>query len=357
MLAIKSPQTYHHQPGIRANAGEYIAPLSKHIAIITTINAWKAVNPELEESLKQHGVAFSVDFLAGECTQEAITEHTATVKASGATLVLGIGGGRVLDTAKGVGNRLEGVAIVTFPTVAATCAAWSPITIIYNAAGGHESSQPLTKMPALVLVDSEIIARSDVRFLKAGIVDALAKWYEFRPYQQQNGDNLALNLKVQAARFAVDTFIEFGQQAIADNQQQKVSTALIKVIDANIAVAGMANSMRDDFPAPGVAHALHNRMTHQPELHDWLHGEKVGFGLLLQSILENNGGEPDATLLALLKQFDAPLQLPDTFGNREETMQAMAQEVKFSDQNKARLPFTLSASTILQALKATDRPY
>jgi len=355
VLAIKSPQTYYHQPGIRANTGEYIAPLSKHIAIITTPNAWKAVNPELETSLQQHGIEYNVDFLAGECTEAAIAEHTATVNAQGATLVLGIGGGRVLDTAKGVGNRLEGVAIVTFPTVAATCAAWSPITIIYNAAGGHESSQPLTKMPALVLVDSEIIARSDARFLKAGIVDALAKWYEFRPYQQKNRDSLALNLKVQAARFAVDTFIEFGQQAVEDNQQQKVTPALIKVIDANIAVAGMANSMRDDFPAPGVAHALHNRMTHQPELHHWLHGEKVGYGLLLQSILENNGGEPEAELLALLKQFGAPLQLPPLSGNREETLQTMAQEVKFSAQNKARLPFTLSPATILQALKATER--
>jgi glycerol dehydrogenase-like iron-containing ADH family enzyme len=357
VLAIKSPQTYYHKSGIRSQVGEYIAPLSRHIAIITSPQAWKAVNPELEASLKAHSVNYSVSFLAGECTEQAIDEHGARVKEQGASLVLGIGGGRVLDTAKGVGNLLEGVAMVTFPTVAATCAAWSPITIIYNAAGGHERSQPLTKMPVLVLVDSEVIARSDVRFLKAGIVDALAKWYEFRPYQQKNRDSLALNLKVQAARFAVDTFIEFGQQAVEDNQLERVTPALVKVIDANIAVAGMANSMRDDFPAPGVAHALHNRMTHQPELHDWLHGEKVGYGLLLQSILENDGGEPDAGLFALLKQFDAPLQLPLLTGDRSETLQKMAQEVKFSAQNAARLPFTLSAATILQALQATENAF
>lgn len=115
--------------------------------------------------------------------------------------------------------------------------------------------------------------------------------------------------------------------------------------------------MRDDFPAPGVAHALHNRMTHQAELHDWLHGEKVGYGLLLQSILENHGGEPDADLLALLKQFDAPLRMPALDGNREEALQKIAQEVKFSAQNAARLPFTLSATTILQALKASERAF
>jgi len=357
VLAIKSPQTYYHKSGIRAQVGEYIAPLAKRIAVITTLRAWEAVNPELEASLQAHNLQYRVEFLAGECSDDAIAQHTAKVKAQGAELVLGIGGGRVLDTAKGVGNLLADVAIVTFPTVAATCAAWSPITIVYNEAGGHVRSQPLTKMPVLVLVDSEVIANSDVRFLKAGIVDALAKWYEFRPYQQKNRDSLALNLKVQAARFAVDTFIEFGEQAVKDNQQHKVTPALVKVIDANIAVAGMANSMRDDFPAPGVAHALHNRMTHQPELHDWLHGENVGYGLLLQSILENDGGAPDADLLALLKQFDAPLRLPQTLGERAETLQTMAQEVKFSAQNAARLPFTLSAATILQALKATDEHF
>lgn len=354
MLAIKSPDTYYHQPGLRAQAGKYIAALSNNIAIITSTHAWKAVNPELENSLQANSIQYQVFFLEGECSEQAIAEHTSKIKHAGASLILGIGGGRVLDTAKAAGNRLENVDVVTFPTLAATCAAWSPVSVIYNAAGGHTGHQALVTMPVLVLVDSEVIARSDVRYLKSGIVDALAKWYEFQPYQQKNPDILALNLKVLAATQAVEVFKQYGQQAVEDNQQQRVTLALSKVIDANIVLAGLANSMRDDYPAPGVAHAIHNRFTHQPELHDWLHGEKVGFGLLLQSILQNDGGEPDPTLLAFLQQFDAPRNLPALEGNRAETLQSIAQQVIFSDEHKARLPFVLTPSTLLSALELTE---
>ena len=66
--------------------------------------------------------------------------------------VLGIGGGRVLDCAKAVANLLSHVGLVTIPTVAATCAAWSPVSIIYNELGGHVRSQPLSRMPLMLLV-------------------------------------------------------------------------------------------------------------------------------------------------------------------------------------------------------------
>jgi len=357
VLAIKSPHRYLQLPGLTARAGEYIVPHATSVAIITSPQAWQAVNPQLETSLQAHAIDYQVSFLAGECSDEAIAEHQALVQQSGARLVLGIGGGRVLDCAKAVANALAGVALVTLPTVAATCAAWSPVSIIYNAQGGHQRSIALEKMPLLVLVDSEVIARSDVRYLKAGIVDALAKWYEFIPYQQKNGDSLALNLKVQAAKMAVDTFAQYGAQALQASQQGIVTPALSKVIDANIALAGMANSMRDDSPAPGVAHAIHNRLTHQPELHDWLHGEKVGFCLLVQSLLESANGQPDAGLLALLRQYDAPLTLSPLAGDRAAAFAAIAREVKFSAANAARLPFSLAASAIEQALLATDRHF
>lgn len=166
------------------------------------------------------------------------------------------------------------IPVITVPTIAATCAAWSPISVIYSETGAHQGPLALKRLPVWVLVDGEVIAQSPPRYLKAGIVDALAKWYEFQPYLRNGDEGLALALKAQAARLAVDTFNRYGEQAIADNQQKQVTPALRKVIDAAIALAGVANSMKDDVPRIGVAHAIHNSMTRLPELHHWLHGEK-----------------------------------------------------------------------------------
>lgn len=39
---------------------------------------------------------------------------------------------------------------------------------------------PLNQAPAVVIIDTEIIAAAPLRWLAAGLGDTLAKWYEFR---------------------------------------------------------------------------------------------------------------------------------------------------------------------------------
>ncbi len=353
MLAIKSPNGYFQQPGLRTQTGSYLSPFSSEVRIITSPAAWQAVNPELSHSLEEQGIRWQVEYLAGECTQQAIDTLQQNVQAQGAGVLLGIGGGRVMDAAKAAGAALAEVKVVNMPTLAATCAAWSPVSIIYNEQGGHLRSQLLPAMPELVLVDSEIIARSDVRYLKAGMVDALAKLFEFRPYQQNNPDNLSLQLKMLPAQKALDTFIEFGDQAIADNQAGKVTPALIKVIEANIVYAGLSNSVRDTLATPGFAHAIHNRLTHLPELHHWLHGEKVGFCLLIQSLMENQG-HADEELLALLQHYSAPLKLPELKGERSAALRDIAEKIRFPERSAAMLPFEISPVSLEKAFLLAD---
>lgn len=354
VFAIKSPGEYHHQSGLLARVGELIAPFSRHIAVLTSPRAWAAVESALSASLAQSDVQFDVHLLEGECTRDAIAYHQREIARRGAHFVLGVGGGRVMDCAKAVADGLDNGQVATLPTIAATCAAWSPISILYDEQGGHQGTQVLQRMPVMVLVDSEIIARSDVRYLKAGIVDALAKWYEFQPYLAKNGDNLALILKVQAAALARDTFVQWGEQALRDHAEQRVTLALQKVIDANIALAGLANSMRDDSPSPGVAHAIHNRMTHVPELHAWLHGEKVGYGLRVQSLLARGDGSVDPDLLAHLQRYDAPAHLPVVETRYTELADTLSHTFKFPAASTALLPFSLAPEAIRRAVLATQ---
>lgn len=354
MLAIKSPETYHHQAGLRHEAGKIIAGLGQTVLLIASPQAWARTGPALEQSLRQHGVRWQVDIMDGECTEATIARLTQRAVELDASLVLGVGGGRVLDTAKAVANGLPQTESVTFPTIAATCAAWSPLSIIYDDAGRYQRRLLLDKLPKAVLVDSEIIAASDVRYLKAGIVDALAKWYEFAPYQRLEPVSLALNLKVQTARQALETFRLHGAQALRDNQQGVVSEALTQVIDAAIAMAGMANSIREDKPTPGVAHAIHNRLTWEPALHAWLHGEKVGYCLLVQSLLERGDAGPDPELLAFLRQYDMPLTLAPLNAS---TFADIARDVALSPAAAKRLPFDVSPGAIERALHASHHAF
>ncbi|ATA24519.1 glycerol dehydrogenase [Brenneria goodwinii] len=355
MIAIQAPQTYLNRDGVISNIGEYITPFAKNILIVTSPHAWQATAEKVEASLIQHGLVWQVAYLPGGCTQTAIDTLVAQANTQGAQLILGIGGGRVLDAAKAIGEYLEQLPVITVPTIAATCAAWSPISVIYNEAGAHQGPLELKRLPVWVLVDNETIAQSDPRYLKAGIVDALAKWYEFQPYLRNGDDGLALTLKAQAARLAVETFNAYGVQAIADNQQKRVTPALRKVIDAVIALAGVANSMKDNVPRIGVAHAIHHSMTRLSELHHWLHGEKVGFGLAVQAILEHDDANDREELLQQLHRYGSPLTLTLLgLADRPQLVDKIAENVLIKPHIAARLPFSVEKERIKQALWSTQ---
>ncbi|MFJ5335735.1 iron-containing alcohol dehydrogenase family protein [Pectobacterium sp. CHL-2024] len=355
MIAIQAPQTYLNRDGVIRSVGEYAAPYASTILIITSPQAWKSTSEAVERSLNEFGLRYQVEFLPGDCTKPAIEALTAQARAFSAELILGIGGGRVLDVAKVVGDILGQLPVITVPTIAATCAAWSSFSVIYSDSGVHNGAFSLTRLPVWVLVDSEIITRTPSRYLKAGIVDALAKWYEFQPYLRHGDDGLALALKAQAAKLAVETLNTYGEQAIADNEQGLVTPALRGAIDAAIALAGLANSMKDEVPRIGVAHAIHNSMTHLPELHDWLHGEKVGFGLAVQAFLEHDSDADREELFTQLRRYGSPITLSALgLNERPQLVESIAQHVKIAPRIAARLPFATDAERIERALWRTQ---
>ncbi|ATV43276.1 iron-containing alcohol dehydrogenase family protein [Pectobacterium brasiliense] len=355
MIAIQAPQTYLNRDGVIRSVGEYAAPYASTILIITSPQAWKSTSETVERSLNEYGLRYQVEFLPGDCTKPAIEALTAQARAFSAELILGIGGGRVLDVAKVVGDILGQIPVITVPTIAATCAAWSSFSVIYSDSGVHNGAFSLTRLPVWVLVDSEIITRTPSRYLKAGIVDALAKWYEFQPYLRHGDSGLALALKAQAARLAVETLNTYGEQAIADNEQGLVTPALRGAIDAVIALAGLANSMKDEVQRIGVAHAIHNSMTHLPELHDWLHGEKVGFGLAVQAFLEHDSDDNREELFTQLRRYGSPITLSALgLNERPQLVESIAQHVKIAPRIAARLPFATDAERIERALWHTQ---
>ena len=140
MFSVKSPQNYLQRPGLLAQAGELIRPLARHLRILTSPRAWQAVNPPLIHSLEQAGIRWETEYLQGECTEQAVANFRDNIKQQGADGILAVGGGQVLDTTKAANQALGDRRLITIPTLAATCAAWSPLAIIYNSRGGHLSS-------------------------------------------------------------------------------------------------------------------------------------------------------------------------------------------------------------------------
>lgn len=351
MLNIQTPKNYEQESGILSKIGKYAAEFGNHAFIVAGEKAWKHAGPTIEQSLTAANISFTVKFISYKCNLEKLEKVADEVKAEKSTLVIGVGGGTIMDCSKVIAELSGKLPVIQVPTIAATCAAWSPFSVLYNEVGAHVKSFPLTRYPEWILVDPQIIIKSPIRFFKAGIIDAVAKWYEFSPYLKTS-DDVNLQLQLQIAKLTFDILVEHSDQAIKDYEAGKITKSVSQTIDANIALAGLANSVRDSAQRSGVAHSIHDSLTYIPDVLKWVHGEKVGYGLAIQSILEHPNPQDRIPLLSWLARLGMPLtpaQLSSTIS--DETLIEIANRTKIKPNSYQLMPFDISAEAILKALQ------
>jgi glycerol dehydrogenase-like iron-containing ADH family enzyme len=270
------------------------------------------------------------------------------------TGILGIGGGKALDMAKLVADDLQ-VPIATVPTSAATCAAWSALSNLYSEQGAFYHDVTLARSPDLVLMDYTLIQSAPVRTLRAGIGDALAKWYEASVSSRCSEDVLVIGA-VQQARVLRDLLFQKAEAALADPG----SLAWQQVVDAAIVLAGIVGGMGGSLCRTVAAHAVHNGLTHLPQHKGTLHGEKVAYGILVQQRLEEilQGNQLAATARQQLLSFYQTIGLPITLADlglelgRQELLR-VTQVACAPTSDIHHLPFEVSPEALMVAMQTT----
>lgn len=245
----------------------------------------------------------------GHCSAPEVNK-LASAAGNDRSVVIGVGGGRVLDTAKSLARRLE-IPFVAIPTIAATCAAWTPLSVWYDTQGYALGYEIFNDANHLVLVEPEIILRAPKEYLLAGIGDTLAKWYEaavLSPVPEQLP--LTVRLGLDAARTIRDVLIQQSDAALQQHDAQFNGKDFSDVIDAIIAGGGLVGGLGERYTRIAAAHAIHNGLTVLPQTNRFLHGTKVAYGILVQAALlgDNNTLE---RLVKLFRQFNLPTSLHD----------------------------------------------
>lgn len=245
----------------------------------------------------------------GECSLQEVARITGLAKSEGAGLIIGIGGGKVLDTVKAVAADLA-VPVVVVPTIAASDAPCSALSVIYHPDGTVAHDRFLPRNPDLVLVDTQIIPRAPSRFLAAGIGDALATWYEADACRKSGALNcMALpgaSLAYAIAAECREVIFRHGADALAECDRDSAGPALERVVEANILLSGIG------FESGGVAaaHAIHHGLCELDDVHPYLHGEKVAIGVLAGLLLADDLAEFQK-VRAFCQSVRLPVRLTD----------------------------------------------
>ena len=341
--------------GILSQCGALIARLGQRPLLVGGDRTLRTAAPFLGQMLETLSVARAS--YRTDCCEPALTQLHQALQGHGADVIVGAGGGKALDAAKLLAHQAQ-LPIVTVPTSAATCAAWTALSNVYSERGAFRYDVGLPTCPELLLLDYDLVATAPQRTLVAGIGDAIAKWYEASVSSGHSSHTLVIGA-VQQARVLRDILFQKSASAL----QTPGSDDWKEVVDAAVLMAGVIGGMGGPQCRTVAAHAVHNGLTHVAA-HDTLHGEKVAYGILVQLRLEEMG--PGSSLAATarqqLLQFYRQLGLPTTLsdmGMDKLTVAQLHQAATVACRPESdihHLPFKVQPEQVMAAMVSTTAP-
>ncbi|MBU9724726.1 iron-containing alcohol dehydrogenase family protein [Diplocloster modestus] len=281
-----APVQYFNRIGALKESGLFIAEWGKRAFISAGKTAYSVIEHDLTESLSDYGIVWEHQLFTGECCDENIRSLTKKARAFGADILICAGGGKSLDTGKAAAFDLS-VPVVCIPTIAATCAAASAVSVIYTADGEFLRDHYYPRNPELVIVDPSIIANAPLQYLTSGIIDALSKWYEGRAaYQGLTSPDVYTRSAYTLSRLLNDLLLAKGEAAADQVCNHAAGAELTDVIDVNIFLTAMIQSLGQASTRGAAAHPIQGGLSLIPGSHQLLHGVKVAYGIIVQLFME-----------------------------------------------------------------------
>ncbi len=352
---VMSPGRYVQARGAISRLGEFTATLGSKPLIVADDIVWSLVGDQLSESFAAANLTVTHEKFAGFATARIVNHLVEVIKANGTDVVLGVGGGSTIDAVKAAGH-LANIKWVSVPTVASTDAPTSALSVIYTEDGTFEEYRFFPHNPDLVLIDTQLVANAPVKFLIAGVGDALATWLEARATQRAHATTMAGGLQTETAialaRLSWDIIWENALFAIEAVKENLVTPAVEKLVEANTLLSGLG------FESGGLAaaHAIHNGLTAAAQTHGLTHGQKVNIGSLTQLVLE---GAPSQEIREFII-FTTKVGLPNTLSEiglkvtDEDDLRRVAEAALVPGETIHNMPFPVTVTELMDALKSIE---
>jgi len=289
------------------------------------------------------------------CTRFEINRIVEIAKENDSEVIIGMGGGKVIDTAKAVAGALKKRVIIV-PTVAASDAATTRCAVLYNEDGSEDGEEVYASNPDVVLVDTEVIMRTPKRFMLAGMGDAMAKFVSaktcYKSFQPSELGGQVTELAFSIAKLSRDLMFKHGELAMIALDQGVMTQDLNKIIELNVLISGIGcevNGATTDHSFYAGFTTLQNRKEIM------LHGEYVTFSTLATLVLEGAPKEELDKYFNFCTRVGLPVCLEDlNLDYMSEDDFRQVAEVVVECGPASHHPFEVTVGGAISAMKVAD---
>lgn len=244
---------------------------TSHVLLGTGGGASLPLAEGVAESLRRGGLRVTHEPGLTGSVEQAV-ELAATAIRAEVTLLVGLGGGRVIDTVKLAASRI-GAEFVSVPTAVSHDGISSPVASLERGEDGHRSSYAAA-MPAGVILDLDVVGAAPVRTLRAGLGDLLSNlvaildWELAAERGADEFDAYSALIAEHAARSALD---------VEDLSSPESHELLAKgLLLSGLAMAAAGTSR----PCSGSEHLISHSLDRLLGSDAAMHGEQVAVGCL-----------------------------------------------------------------------------
>lgn len=347
------PQFYRYSEGALDLIPELFEEFDvKRVMVIHGTVSWDKAQPYLT-ALSNHSSVVHYESYSGECSYNEGNRIATLVKEHNIDFIVGVGGGKLADVVL-YASHLANVQFGVVPTLASNCAAWTPLSVMYKDNGLAEGkTEHVKRQAAFLLMEPRLLIDAPVEYFIAGVADTMAKWYESDMIlkQEEFSKEPFPMMARHAARMCKEVILEESTKAIEDMQNGLVTPEFIHVSEVIVAVAGLVGGLGDKFARNTAAHALHDAISaYLPEVHRFLHGEKVAYGIFYQLALEGKWSVID-DLIPFYQQLNLPMSLTQmgVYPMSEDTLSDVIGLVH-SKQKVHLLPMEINEGVLTKAL-------
>ncbi|MCR5174403.1 MAG: glycerol dehydrogenase [Oscillospiraceae bacterium] len=352
-IAFRAPGEYQQSSGALDRLGQYVIRFGSKAVLAGTEGSLKRYGGRILEQCRPGELEIRPVAVGKETTQTEIDRLADAFREARSEVMIGLGGGKALDTARAAADIL-GCPLILVPTVASNDAPCSALSVIHDESGSVLELRRTTRNPDLVLVDTAVLMDAPARLLIAGMGDALATWFEVNACRQAGAETLAgappSEIAVCLAQLCYDCLKKYAVGALHAYEAGIVNDDFERLVQATIFLSGVG------FESGGVAgaHAINDGFSACPEASHLYHGEIVGFGTLAMLMLQNEAAEVVEEVTSFMKAVGLPMTFEQLNIIPDEALLLRVANVACTQSVMRNMPFPVTEHDVVRALLKAD---